>query len=195
MRPVPAGVGRAGIEAFAERVRAGVQIGSGFDLKALLARNGSRTQMADIAGKYPHGLLVNPDGTFTVFLSSFRSACENHGVMAIEIGHRLLHWPKVRAANPGYGMSVPRLLDRSDEMLMRCRREAQWFAAAFLMPECEVRTAWADGGIEGVSDRFAVTVDWARARLRRLGIEPETAEISRAMDPRYEPGAEALLPR
>ncbi|ETX13330.1 hypothetical protein OCH239_10835 [Roseivivax halodurans JCM 10272] len=168
--PIPTRATRAANETFAEKTRREVGLETGFDLGRLCEINRGRVQMVgpldEVQGR---ALDIAPDGAFTVYRSSLRSSLGNHMIIARELGHVLLHWPKVRAAHPGAGMYVPCQSD--DEAMLRCKWEATWFARAFLMPEAEFREAWERGGLEHTRAFFAVTAERARERAAQLGIE------------------------
>lgn len=113
-------------------------------------------------------IVVEPDKSFVIRLSSETGALRDNFTIAHELGHLLLHWPKVRKAHDGCGMRATRRVDESQDSLVRCEWEANWFASAFLMPEADFREAYSVGV---ASETFGVTQAAVEVRAKTLGID------------------------
>ena len=166
--PIPSRVSKANMFAFAEKQRKIAKISNGFDLPDLIRRNGGEIEYISAFDEdQTDAVVVEPDGKFLIRLSSHTSSLRDNFTLAHELGHKLVHWPKVRSTFPGQGMKATRSVDESDSDLVRCEWEANWFASAFLMPEQEFREAYALGV---ASDTFGVTQAAVNVRARALGI-------------------------
>lgn len=167
-QPIPSRATKAQIFEFAEKQRKKTGIKTGFDLADLVRRNnGDLSYIGFLDEDQTDAIVVEPDGEFCIRLSSHTGALRDNFTIAHELGHLLLHWPKVRAASPGSGMKATRRVDDSKEPLRRCEWEANWFASAFLMPRKEFQSAYEDGS---AADRFGVTQAAVEVRAKTLGI-------------------------
>lgn len=166
--PIPSRVTKAEIWAFAEQQRARTKLANGFQLPDLVKRNGGSISYIDfLDDDQVDAIIVEPDGTFIIRLSSLTGALRDNFTIAHELGHKALHWPKVRKNLPGFGMKATRQVDKNAQDLVRCEWEANWFASAFLMPSAEFKAAY-DKGI--ASDLFGVTEAAVEVRAKSLGI-------------------------
>ena len=167
--PIPSRVNKPSIWAFAEKQRKAVGLSSGFELAELVARNRGKLEYIGIFDDdQTDAIVVEPDGSFVIRLSSETGALRDNFTIAHELGHLLLHWPKVRKSHPEKGMRATRWVDESEQNLVRCEWEANWFASAFLMPEKEFRVAFDDGV---ASETFGVTEAAVKIRAKTLGID------------------------
>jgi Zn-dependent peptidase ImmA (M78 family) len=166
--PIPTRATKANIFAFAEKQRERTGIKNGFDLPDLVKKNkGVLSYISFMDDDQTDAIVVEPDGTFRIRLSSHTGALRDNFTIAHELGHLVLHWPLVRKSGEGVGMHATRKVDRSNQVLQRCEWEANWFASAFLMPDAEFRKAYNDGN---ASEIFGVTQAAVDIRARNLGI-------------------------
>lgn len=166
--PEPTRVTKAGIWSYAERQRQRAKLEHGFQLHDLINRNGGRVEYISVTDEdQVDAIIVQPDGSFTIRLSSLTGALRDNFTIAHELGHKLLHWPKVKEKNPGCGMKATRWVDKSNDALVRCEWEANWFASAFLMPAEAFEIAFRDGV---ASEEFGVTEAAVQVRARSLGL-------------------------
>lgn len=167
--PIPSMANKPSVWAFAEKQRAKVSLSNGFDLPELVSRNGGKIAYIGMFDEdQTDAIVVEPDNSFVIRLSSETGALRDNFTIAHELGHLLLHWPKVRKAHAGHGMRATRRVDESDKSLVRCEWEANWFASAFLMPETEFREAYSNGV---ASETFGVTQAAVEVRAKTLGID------------------------
>ncbi|WP_147282482.1 ImmA/IrrE family metallo-endopeptidase [Microvirga subterranea] len=118
----------------------------------------------------PESIRVAPDGTFQIFVSSMTSAERNRFTIAHELGHLLLHFPLIKRIDEGAGMVATRWVDENDPNQKRAEWEANWFAAAFLMPATAFQQALATrGSLKSVANFFGVSARAAEVRLETLG--------------------------
>lgn len=166
--PIPSRVIKQAVFRFAEEQREKVKLVDGFQLPDLVSRNGGRISYIDFTDDdQTDAIIVEPDGEFEIRLSSHTGALRDNFTIAHELGHLILHWPKVRNAHPESGMKATRRIDDSNKDLVRCEWEANWFASAFLMPEAEFRDAYPKGI---ASEKFGVTDAAVQVRAKTLGL-------------------------
>ncbi len=167
-QPIPSRVSKPSVWAFAEQQRQSVGLTNGFQLGELVKRNGGEIAYIDfLDDDQTDAIVVEPNGTFKIHLSSQTGALRDNFTIAHELGHKLLHWPLVTKAHPGHGMRATRRVDENNDDLRRCEWEANWFASAFLMPAEEFKFAY-EAGI--ASDTFGVTPAAVEVRAKTLGL-------------------------
>lgn len=167
--PIPSRANKPSVWAFAEKQRAAVGLNNGFDLSKLVTQNGGEIEYIGIFDKdQTDAIVVQPDNSFVIHLSSETGALRDNFTIAHELGHLLLHWPKVKKAHVGHGMRATRWVDESNKDLIRCEWEANWFASAFLMPESEFRKAHKEGV---ASETFGVTQAAVKVRAKTLELD------------------------
>jgi len=166
--PIPSRAIKANVWTFAEQQREKVGLSNGFELPQLISRNGGEISYIDFMDDdQTDAIVVEPDGTFRIHLSSQTSTLRDNFTIAHELGHKLLHWPLVKKSHQGDGMRATRRVDDSDQDLVRCEWEANWFASAFLMPAEEFKTAYRNGV---ASETFGVTSAAVEVRAKTLGL-------------------------
>lgn len=109
------------------------------------------------------------EGDFTIFLPDDATPERDRFTIAHELGHYVLHyvWP-VRMLKKALG---PTCASRYDSN--RAEWEANWFAAAFLMPQHSFEAAWraASGSrVAEMARRFGVSRRAAEIRAKALGL-------------------------
>jgi Zn-dependent peptidase ImmA (M78 family) len=164
--PVPTRASRAAIGGLAEQIRSQTNIHTAYDLTALVKDNNGTIEKFD----YMHpdqktGMLVRPDGSFTIRLSDIMPEVRNHFVIAKELGHLVLHYPQVKAIDPELTMCVPRDVQEEGEDLIRCFIEAKIFAMSFLMPEAEFIKSYEKGEAHHM---FGVTKQLTEYRMKDI---------------------------
>lgn len=170
----PAGVGasKSVIEDFAERVADIYDFEPGQSLEELVAHRGGRIVVGS-SGSEDHdsGSIIARDlNDYTIYLSPNTSRLRDRFTIAHELGHLLLHLPKIKKACPDAVMRATRWVDMMDSEQRRAELEANWFAAAFLMPADAFREAYRADGIEGAKEVFDVSRSAADTRARALGL-------------------------
>lgn len=166
--PIPSRVAKPKVWEFAEKQRASVGLKTGFDLSKLVSRNRGKIEYIGMFDSdQTDAIVVEPDGSFVIRLSSETGELRDNFTIAHELGHLLLHWPKVRKSHEGSGMRATRKVDESQEALVRCEWEANWFASAFLMPREEFLEAYEKGV---ASETFGVTQSAVDIRAKTLGL-------------------------
>ncbi len=110
-------------EEYAKKV--GYVLGS--DIEPVLKRQGGRIEyqsMPDWETTHSGSIIVNSPNDFVIFLSNFTGPLRDRFTIAHELGHYVLHSDegKKKLKAKRFGATL-------------VEREANWFAASFLMPE------------------------------------------------------------
>lgn len=113
-------------------------------------------------------IVVRDYDDFEVILSEFTSPSRDRFTIAHELGHLFLHFPLVAAQNAGCTMRATRWVDNRDSDQQRAEWEANWFAAAFLMPEEPFLKSVDEQGIRYAAVKFNVSSSAAGVRLSSL---------------------------
>lgn len=168
----PKGIGasKASVEAFAEKVAVNVGFKIGGNIEDLIERAGGKFVMGSSGqGDTDSGsIIARSTNDFTIFISRHTSLKRDRFTIAHELGHLLLHLGPIQKKDPSAVMRATRWVDKSDESQRRAEWEANWFAAAFLMPKAEFIEAYKAVGIQRVQFDFDVSEMAAQTRAKSL---------------------------
>lgn len=168
--PLPTRAAKRQVSEFAEQVARELKYQPGLPIEVLVSEVAGSITYRNAVGDKPESIVVEPDGDFEIFLPTMTSMSRDRFTIAHELGHLYLHFPLVRQAYPGDGMRAYRWVDDSDADLQRCEWEANWFAAAFTMPETLFRQLIGAIGLELTASELGVSEKAARVRSKSLGI-------------------------
>lgn len=106
-------------------------------------------------------IFVDGPNNFEIHLPNFTGPLRDRFTIAHEIGHYVLHSRfgenKIKVARFGSGPT---------------EREADWFAAGFLMPEEEFKKDYKKPlSLEMIAAKYLVSVDVASVRAKQLGLK------------------------
>lgn len=156
---------------FAESIAQQLNFAAGDDIHALVEKMGGSVQIEDTLLSDPErtgSLYVESPAKFRIVVPSHTSPERDRFTVAHELGHYVMHylWPKKK--NPQFPDRVVAFRRGSD----RIEWEANWFAAAFLMPEGSFRTTFTSkgGNIRLIADHFRVSTAAAEVRAKGLGL-------------------------
>jgi len=172
--PAPIRVSRAGIWNFAEAAATKLNFRPGDSIEPLVSRLGGRIEYKDVpgTGEVPESIVVRSARDFTIFLPTMTSPGRNRFTIAHELGHLFLHYPGVKRQTPNARMVARRWVDENDVDQQRAEWEANWFAAAFLMPREIFTSTYNRRGARDAAVVFGVSVQSAQIRAKSLGLEP-----------------------
>ncbi|WP_063921329.1 ImmA/IrrE family metallo-endopeptidase [Bradyrhizobium sp. DOA1] len=173
-RPEPIRASKASVWAHAEKVATALNFAPGNSIEPLVARLGGRLLYRNelrSGGAIPESIVVRASNDFTIYLPTMTSPERDRFTIAHELGHLFLHYPRVKKLHPGAEMVATRWVDEDDKDQQRAEWEANWFAAAFLMPKAEFEKAYWDDDMEELAERFAVSVQAAEVRAKSLGLQ------------------------
>jgi predicted transcriptional regulator len=173
--PIPTNAPKASVHAFAEQVADRLGFGAGDPLEPLVAKLGGRIEYrAPVVSdqRLPESIVVENARKFTIFVASITSLERDRFTIAHELGHLFLHYPIVAQNHPGAAMAATRWVDETDKVQQRAEWEANWFAAAFLMPSAKFQLAFVEcgGSLGRVASRFGVSSPAAQIRAKTLSL-------------------------
>lgn len=154
---------RARIESYAEKVAKSFGLVPGADINPFVMFMGGVIHFkSPFDGDYAQeSIFVHGPGEFDIIVSAASNYTRSRFTIAHELGHYLLH--------SGMG-EVPLKANRGGDD--RAEWEANWFAAAFLMPADDIRKAATkvdpNRNVELLAGLFGVSVVTARLRLKEL---------------------------
>lgn len=167
--PQPSNLTKESVYKLAESVARQIGYRPRGNLHEIVAKLGGRVSYRDFWSDNDSGsLIVESSNDFVIFVAKNTSLERDKFTIAHELGHYVLHylWPARNSNEPQGKMKANRY--GSD----RAEWEANWFAAAFLMPEVEFRSAfYASGGdFVSLAEEFGVSVLAAKTRAKALGL-------------------------
>ena len=171
--PIPTRASKAAIHGFAEQLASKLGFGRNEPIISLVARIGGKIEYKNPVsqdGRLPESIIVRKLNDFTIFVPSITSSVRDRFTVAHELGHYYLHFTLVSRATPGASMRATRWVNPTDQIQQRAEWEANWFAAAFLMPSKEFRAVFKqrDGILGEVASLFGVSSQAAEIRANNL---------------------------
>jgi predicted transcriptional regulator len=154
----PSGFSKQRIEKIAFETAQGLGYEPGDDLVGLVRSWGHNVTIAAI-DDHPESLVISSEGILNIFLPEHTSPARDRFTVAHEIGHFVLH-------HDTSGESVRYNRSGTD----RAEVEANWFAAAFLMPKERFTASCASKPLHMVAWEFRVSLAAAEVRARSLGL-------------------------
>lgn len=170
--PTARGLRKNDVQNFAEKMASSVEFTPGGSLEELVAKTGGQLSFGSSgASDHESGSIVAKSlDDYTIYLSQNTSRLRDRFTIAHELGHLTLHLPKIKEIDPDAVMRATRWVDETDEGKKRAEWEANWFAAAFLMPREAFIAAYKEGGIARVQSEFDVSFSAAETRAKSLGL-------------------------
>lgn len=163
---------KAGVEKFAEDMAVKVGFKPGDDIEDLVRRAGGDL----VVGSSGHGddesgsIIARAIDDFTVYISQHTSSKRDRFTIAHELGHLLLHFRAIKDINPQAIMRATRHIDEDDAEQQRAEWEANWFAAAFLMPSKDFKKIYIETP-SLVASIFGVSQSASDIRAKRLNLK------------------------
>lgn len=168
--PTPLNLGQKQVAALAEHIAKQVNYKAGDDLIDLVAHMGGRISYVDFWGgsSTKSGSIEIKDNTFEIRLAHDTGLMRDRFTIAHELGHFVLHY---LYPNQKQGKNITWLVAERNGS-GQVEKEANWFAAAFLMPEAEYREKYqqSSGDHFVLSEHFQVSVQASNIRAKVLGL-------------------------
>jgi Zn-dependent peptidase ImmA (M78 family) len=164
--PEAIGLSKRAIWRIAEGIAKALELGPGGDLTGIVQRLGGQIVFLDFenaTARDEGSIEIEAVENFKIFLPPFFHRARDRFTIAHEIGHYVLHYLSSNSKSP---MIAKRSGAEDYE------REANWFAAALLMPEEEFRRMYSkhDGSLEALAAIFDVSKATATVRISELGL-------------------------
>ncbi|OAI66394.1 hypothetical protein RSP781_13890 [Ralstonia pseudosolanacearum] len=168
--PTPLNMGPKQVAAIAEHIGEQVGYKAGGDLKELVQRMGGRVSYVDFWGgeSTSSGSIEIRNNSFEIRLALDTGMMRDRFTIAHELGHYVLHY---LYPNQKLGRNITWLVAERNGS-GQVEKEANWFAAAFLMPSAEYKEVFAkyDGDQVLISQHFQVSVQASTIRAKVLGL-------------------------
>lgn len=168
--PIPTHYSKSSISKFSESLAREFEFEIGDALEPLVEELGGTIL-------YGHSSIEEVDGgsifardfdDFEIILSEYTSPARDRFTIAHELGHLFLHLQRVKDKDSSAGMRATRWVDNKDQNQQRAEWEANWFAAAFLMPEKEFMSTIEQHDVVFAAAKFNVSQSAANVRLSSL---------------------------
>lgn len=173
VKPSPLGASKVAVSSFAEDVARHLKYQIGEDMRLFVARLGGRisyNESVSPGADEPESIIVQANGEFQIFLPTVTTLERDRFTIAHELGHLFLHFPKVKRENPGRPMAATRRVSKDDADQQRAEWEANWFAAAFLMPQEQFKLTYPEKSIADSASHFGVSQSAIKVRASTLGL-------------------------
>lgn len=167
----PSWLSKPQVHAVGEGIASQLGYRPGDDLNKIVEQAGGEVTLQGTLLDDPEqsgSLYVDGIDDFDIIVPSHTSLVRDRFTLAHELGHYYLHyvWPKQ------VGKHIPERVYALRKGSNRIEWEANWFAAAFLMPKAIFRTAFreANGNVRELADRFLVSTKAVEVRIQDLGL-------------------------
>lgn len=162
---------KAQVSSLAQSISKQLGFNAGDDIHELIANMGGRVEVEDTLLSDPEhtgSLYVDALRRFRIVVPSHTSPERDRFTVAHELGHYILHYVWAKKKDPTLPDRVVAYRRGSD----RIEWEANWFAAAFLMPEDEFTQVYNEfgGNTRKIADWFGVSGAAVEVRARGLGL-------------------------
>lgn len=171
---VPSNLTKGQVFALAESIARQLGYEPGGDLRTLVESVGGSVRVEDTLTSDPEqsgSLYVDGPDKFSIIVPAHTSPRRDKFTIAHEFGHFIVHylWQRKFGGRPDLQKLIA--YRRGSE---RVEWEANWFAAAFLMPAQQFRDAYDEfaGNLASVAARFGVSESAAEVRARQLKLRP-----------------------
>ena len=164
--PIPCNLRKSAVEAVALSIAKQLDFSPGGELEPVVKKLGGRIEFLAWEDWLTHShdtITIDGPGDFTIRLMWSDGPLRHRFTIAHELGHYFLHSRQGK---------VPMVAGR-DGTNRRVEWEANWFAAAFLMPEAAFRAAAGTYGRDPLrlAGQFLVSVEAATVRLQTLELK------------------------
>lgn len=170
-RAEPSLLSKAQISALAESVAEQLNFEPCSEWGTVLARLGGKLEVEDTLLQDPEesgSLYVDGPASFRIVVPSHTSPSRDRFTIAHELGHLIVHylWRRKQGVDVGKMMALRKDSDRVEW-------EANWFAAAFLMPAASFTQLFSetDGDVSALASAYCVSQAAADVRARSLGLK------------------------
>lgn len=171
--PSPLYVKKSVVEDFAQEVAKTLQFQYTDDLFAFVERIGGKISVGTTGNEdtTSGSILINKNMRFQIFISPFTSIERDRFTIAHELGHLFLHYPKVRdQMTDDEVFRATRYVDLTNQNQQVAEREANWFAAALLMPKDDFTKVYQEHGKRQAEIEFNMSTAAVRIRAQSLGL-------------------------
>jgi Zn-dependent peptidase ImmA (M78 family) len=170
--PIATHLQRIDVEAIADMAIAHFKLKPGDNLDGLVSSLGGKIQYStgeSLLNSDSGSLIVHGEKKFEIHLSLNTSLIRDRFTVAHEVGHYVLHFLYQQQAN---GLEIKNL-KAARYGTGEVEWEANWFAAALLMPKERFSDEYnTNSSLVGLSRLFRVSLQAAKIRAKVLGLTP-----------------------
>ena len=156
----PSNLPKKTIEEIAELFAKQLSITPGAPLESVVEQLGGQIKHLDVECSADGSITVEGEGNFTIFLSPFTGRFRDRFTVAHELGHYVLH--------SRFGVEPLKVAREGND---RAEWEANWFAAALLMPQEEFTAMAKNLDLPELAYHFDVSTQSAQIRMESLGLQ------------------------
>ncbi len=171
LSPNPIYLSKSDVFYIAERISKQLSYPSTKNILSVVNKLGGYISYIDFwkSERHTGSLVVERNGKFRILVPKHTSMQRDRFTIAHELGHYFLHY--MMKLTPAERSNVAFQADRYEGG--RVEWEANWFAAAFLMPEKEFRTVYKKSGSNffSIASHFHVSTRAAITRAKSLEIQ------------------------
>jgi len=169
----PSNLTKAQVSALAESIARKLDYKPGDDIHDLVKRVGGTVRVEDtltIDPEHSGSLYVDGPNNFSIIVPAHTSPRRDRFTIAHEFGHFIVHYMWRRQAG---AKNPPQKMVAFRKGTERVEWEANWFAAAFLMPTEQFKTQYhrLGGDLAAIAEVFEVSEAAAEVRARQLGLQ------------------------
>ena len=117
------------------------------------------------------GLIARSAAETVIGVNARQHPTRQRFTIAHELGHLFLHYPIALKSHPGLPMVATRWVGEGDAVHQRSEWEANWFAAAFLMPSEKFVLYYEDHAPAQCAKKFDVSLPAVENRAKSLGLK------------------------
>lgn len=170
--PEPCWLIKRSVSALAEKFSDEIGYNPGDDLDAVVTKLGGRVTYQDfweLESTEDGSIQIDGVRNFHIFIGAHTSQDRNRFTIAHELGHYVLHYLLPLANGKNTAPVKARRYGGKD----RTEYEANWFAAAMLMPTAPFKSSYleCESDIVELAARFQVSVSAALVRAKTLGLK------------------------
>ncbi|WP_293448883.1 ImmA/IrrE family metallo-endopeptidase [Planktotalea sp.] len=171
--PMAIGASKTAVDKFAENVATRLKFNPSDSIEGLIERSGGKL----VVGSSGHGdidsgsIIARAVDDYVIYISCYTSLKRERFTIAHELGHLLLHFGKIKNANPEAVMRATRNVDPNDKKQQKAEWKANWFAAGFLMPRQAFSNAYENKGLSYAARLCGVSDSAAEIRVKTLKLK------------------------
>lgn len=171
LTPQPCDLSKESVSNIAETIARELRYGVGNDIEPIIKKIGGKIvfkSIWDLMDGDSETIVISGVNNFEITLPEHTSTERDRFTIAHELGHYILHYLYLIQSNSSVANKKMRATRSGSPE--RAEYEANWFAASFLMPAAQFRSAYAkcEGSVFALSEKFGVSISAASIRAQSL---------------------------
>lgn len=170
-QPTASKLSKIAVSNLAEKVAKDIGFNTGGSIDETVVKLGGKITYQpiwDLEGSNDGSIIIEDTNNFHIFMASHTFPERNRFTIAHELGHYVLHYLLPKHQGKDVGKIKAHRYGGAD----RTEYEANWFAAAFLMPSPEFTQAFGacQGDFFAIASQFRVSYSAAEIRAKSLNL-------------------------